>query len=96
MPQLPPQIDLCLIDGGHDLASISHDWEQLRQRCRITLFHDVANHFCPDAVAFWQRLKKDYRGTRCIYECTAQPNGTQGGMMGFGLLLPLRGGVGTR
>lgn len=60
--------DACLIDGGHELATIRSDWENYGPMSRLVAFHDIAwsrpagwKGSRIDVPEFWNAIKGGYR-----------------------------------
>jgi predicted O-methyltransferase YrrM len=62
--QAPKGIDLLLIDGDHGPGCCYRDWRAYFRLARpggLVLIHDVANAFCRDVTADWERIQREHR-----------------------------------
>lgn len=51
------RFDLALIDGDHSYDGVFNDFQLMRERSRILVFHDVNSKACPGVVQFWKALR---------------------------------------
>ena len=85
-------VDLCFIDGDHSFEGVSRDYNSLRERCRLLLFHDIVAEEVPGVPRFWGMLKADPANAGLWHDFLQQPVGTAlrandtKGLLGIGLL----------
>lgn len=53
--------DLALIDGDHSFEACLNDFELIKDKTNIIVFHDVISDVCPGVVKIWETVKKDIR-----------------------------------
>lgn len=64
--------DLVFIDGDHTYEGVKNDYEVMREKGNIYVFHDIVNAACPGVVRFWSELRKNESATYDFYEFTDQ------------------------
>lgn len=64
--------DLVLIDGDHTLEGCREDFELVRDRGRVLVFHDIVSQPTPGVTAVWQEVKRLHGGLFDFYEFTDQ------------------------
>mmetsp|Transcript_60254 Transcript_60254/g.138256 ORF Transcript_60254/g.138256 Transcript_60254/m.138256 type:complete len:294 (-) Transcript_60254:215-1096(-) len=87
-----PVLDFCLIDGGHTHHLAHRDYKTLRTACRVIAFHDIVNVRVglQHVPRLWQELISPgelYAPEFAAHNCTQQPQGSDGQLMGIGLLM---------
>lgn len=55
------EFDLVYIDGDHSLEGCRNDFNLLRDKSKMIIFHDIASVFCPGVCATWQHFKSLYK-----------------------------------
>ena len=82
-------VDVCFIDGCHKFECVSADYNEMKQSCRVVMFHDIKNKNTLGVVRFWQELRAQHVDTPAstlthlghgapgarIVECVQQPVG---------------------
>lgn len=51
--------DLALIDGDHSFVACLSDFELIKDKSNIIVFHDIVSDVCPGVVRVWNGVKKD-------------------------------------
>ncbi len=64
--------DLVLIDGDHSLEGCREDFELVRDRGRVLVFHDIVSQPTPGVTAVWQEVRRLYEERFDFYEFTDQ------------------------
>lgn len=64
--------DLVLIDGDHEEEGCRKDFEIVRSRANVLVFHDIVNEFTPGPGRVWRAVKDRYRDEYDFYEFTDQ------------------------
>jgi len=84
--------DLVLIDGFHDEETVWADFQLVRDRADIVIFHDITNDRCPGVGAAWGRFKREHGGGYVIREFTEQypevRDRTGNAFLGMGMAIP--------
>lgn len=52
------QFDLVLIDGDHSYTGVVADFQLIRDKAGIVVFHDIFSSVCPGVVQCWQEVKQ--------------------------------------
>lgn len=53
------KFDLALIDGDHYEEGCKNDFELVRNKAKIIVFHDIVSDVCPGVVRIWNKFKKE-------------------------------------
>jgi len=64
--------DLIMIDADHSYSAVKNDWNNVSNRCKAVIFHDIVNQSCKGTVKFWKEFKSKYSDTYDIYEYNQQ------------------------
>ncbi len=64
--------DLVLIDGDHSREGCWNDFELLKDRARILVFHDIDSVPVPGVGAVWRQVKAEYADRFDFYEYADQ------------------------
>jgi hypothetical protein len=64
--------DLVLIDGYHDEPVSWADFQLVKDRANIILFHDITNDLVPGVGASWERVKREHADEFKFIEFTEQ------------------------
>jgi cephalosporin hydroxylase len=64
--------DLVLIDGDHEEEGCWKDFELVRSRSNVLVFHDIVNEFTPGPGRVWRKVKEICRDELDFYEFTDQ------------------------
>lgn len=51
--------DLALIDGNHSFEACLNDFELIKNKSNIIVFHDIVSDVCPGVVKVWKGVKED-------------------------------------
>jgi hypothetical protein len=79
--------DLVLIDGDHSEEACRRDFETVRDRARIVVFHDIVPPTVPGVVHVWREVMATYADRYDFLEFTDQYSESEGGMGGIGVAL---------
>jgi len=66
------EFDLVLIDGDHDEIPCRKDFELMKDRAKIIVFHDIVSNACPGVVKVWQEMKEKYSERYDFFEFVNQ------------------------
>lgn len=64
--------DAIFIDGDHSYEGVKRDFELVRGRACVYVFHDIVSHACPGVVRFWLELKQAGASEYEFHEFTGQ------------------------
>jgi len=64
--------DLVLIDGDHTLEGCREDFDLVRDRGRVLVFHDIVSEPTPGVTAVWQEVRERHDERFDFYEFTDQ------------------------
>jgi len=65
-------LDLVLIDGDHSLEACKNDFELVRDKSKMLIFHDISSVVCPGVCATWLHFKSIYKSQYDFFEFTDQ------------------------
>ncbi|MFM9944502.1 MAG: hypothetical protein ACKVQB_04645, partial [Bacteroidia bacterium] len=51
--------DLVLIDGDHSFEACWSDFEVIKDKANIIVFHDIVSDVCPGVVNVWNSVKEN-------------------------------------
>jgi hypothetical protein len=60
--------DLVLIDGNHEKEFCQSDFDTVKDKANIIVFHDIVSDVCPGVVHIWNELKQKYQDEYCFFE----------------------------
>lgn len=84
--------DLVFIDGDHGYEGVKSDYQTMKDRGRIFVFHDITSAACPGVVQFWNELKNTENGRYTFVEFSEQYDDvfekTHNSYLGIGVALP--------
>ena len=63
--------DLAFIDGDHSYNGCRCDYESVRQRSKLIVFHDIVSDVCPGVIRVWDEICKVMPSTR-LFEAVDQ------------------------
>ena len=66
------EFDLVLIDGAHEEDMCKHDFETVRDRSNIAVFHDITSDICPGVGKVWNHVRTKYHKEYDFFEFTEQ------------------------
>lgn len=81
--------DIVLIDGDHSRGGVLHDWELVKDRARLVVFHDIASDVCPDVGDVYDELMSGPLlpgESPNFWEFTDQYPEVNGSYMGIGVI----------
>ncbi len=64
--------DLVLIDGAHEEDLCRSDFESVRNKANIAVFHDITSDVCPGVGKVWTYVKNTYPDEYDFFEFTDQ------------------------
>lgn len=64
--------DLVLVDGCHGMEACMHDFETIKNRANIIVFHDIISDSCPGVVKIWNQVKVLFPNAYKFYEFVEQ------------------------
>jgi cephalosporin hydroxylase len=65
-------LDLVLIDGCHEMEVCMNDFEIVKEKANICVFHDIVSDLCPGVVKVWNQIKNLYPNDYKFYEFIEQ------------------------
>ena len=72
-----PGLDLVLIDGNHKEAACRNDFEVIKNKANIVVFHDIVSDVCPGVGRVWRHVVDTYSGEYVFFEYTEQYDSVQ-------------------
>lgn len=77
----PHRFGLAFIDGDHTYQGVNRDWETIRDKADMIVFHDICSDVCPGVAQLWHEIPKHE-----AMEFRAQYDTVPGNYMGIGLV----------
>ncbi|MGV1941484.1 class I SAM-dependent methyltransferase [Agrobacterium sp. 22-211-1] len=78
--------DFVFIDGDHRYEGVSHDYELVRDRAKMLMFHDICASSWPGVGRLWREVLTQNSKTHSAVEFTKQYQSGDGGGMGLGVV----------
>lgn len=83
--------DLIFIDGDHSEQGCWDDFQLVKDKANICVFHDIVNEVCIGVSKVWQRLKKEYADDYVFCEYAQQydsvKNNFGSSFLGLGMIV---------
>jgi hypothetical protein len=73
-----------LIDGDHNYEPVKKDTENVLEKARIIVFHDITSDACPGTTYYWKEFRSTYQDLFDFYEFTDQYSSVNGSFLGIG------------
>ena len=80
-----PVLDLVLIDGDHNETGCRSDFEAVKERANMVVFHDIEPNAAPGVAKVWSDFKESSAASHDFFEFRDQYESVQGRWLGIGL-----------